>query len=41
MSDCAVGPDGKLLDVKDIEWYKDVDSSELIKQADPLFHNNC
>ena len=33
MSDCAVGPDGKLLDAKDIEWYEDVDSSELINKA--------
>jgi len=33
MSDCAVGPDGKLLNAKDIEWYEDIDSSELIKQA--------
>jgi hypothetical protein len=33
MSDCAVGPDGKLLDAKDIEWYEDADSSEPINQA--------
>ena len=34
MSDCDVGPDGKfLLYAKDIEWYKDVDSSEPINQA--------
>ena len=33
MSDCAIGPDGKLLDAKNIEWYEDVDSSEPIKQA--------
>jgi hypothetical protein len=33
MSDCAIGPDGKLLDAKDIEWYEDADSSEPINQA--------
>ena len=33
MSDCAVGPDGKLLDAKDTEWYEDADSSEPINQA--------
>ena len=33
MSDCAIGPDGKLLDVKDIEWYEDIDSSEPLKQV--------
>ena len=33
MSDCAVGPDSKLLDAKDIEWYEDADSSEPINQA--------
>ena len=33
MSDCAVGPDGNLLNTKDIEWYKDVDSSEPINKA--------
>ena len=33
MSDCAVGPDGKLLDTKDIEWYEDADSSEPINQV--------
>ena len=33
MSDCAVGPDDTLLDVKDIEWYEDADSLEPIKQA--------
>src|ERR1700685_1168477 len=33
MSDCAVGPDGKLLDAKDIEWYEDADSSEPINQV--------
>jgi hypothetical protein len=33
MSDCAIGPDGKLLDTKDIQWYEDVDSLEPINQA--------
>lgn len=33
MTDCAIGPDGKLLDAKDIEWYGDADSSEPINQA--------
>ncbi|KAF8234613.1 hypothetical protein L208DRAFT_1261062 [Tricholoma matsutake] len=33
MSDCPIGPDGKLLDAKDIQWYKDIDSLELINQA--------
>jgi hypothetical protein len=33
MSDCAVGPDGKLLNAEDIEWYEDVDSSEPINKA--------
>jgi hypothetical protein len=33
MSDCAVGPDGKLLDAKDIDWYEDADASEPINQA--------
>jgi hypothetical protein len=33
MSDCAIGPDGKLLDAKDIQWYEDVDSLEPINQA--------
>ena len=33
MLDCAVGPDGNLLNVKDIEWYEDVDSSEPINKA--------
>jgi hypothetical protein len=33
MSDCTVGPDSKLLDAKDIEWYEDVDSSEPINKA--------
>jgi hypothetical protein len=30
MSGCAVGPDGKLLDAQDIQWYDDADSSEPI-----------
>jgi hypothetical protein len=33
MSDCAIGPDGKLLHTKDMQWYEDVDSLELINQA--------
>ena len=33
MSDCAVGPDSKLPNAKDIEWYEDADSSEPINQA--------
>jgi hypothetical protein len=33
MSDCAIGPDGKLLDAKDIQWYKDIDSLVLINQT--------
>lgn len=33
MSGCAVGPDGKLLDAKDIKWYEDVDSSEPINHT--------
>ena len=33
MSDCAVGPDSKLLNAKDIEWYEDIDSSEPINKA--------
>ncbi len=33
MSDCAVGPDGKLLDAKDIQWFEDADSLELINHA--------
>ena len=33
MSDRAVGPDGKLLDAKDIDWYEDADASEPISQA--------
>ena len=33
MSDCAVGPDGKLLNAKDIKWCEDVDSSEPINKA--------
>jgi hypothetical protein len=33
MSDCTVGPDGKLLNAKDIEWYEDADSSEPINRA--------
>jgi hypothetical protein len=33
MSDCAIGPDSKLLNAKDIEWYEDTDSSEPINQA--------
>jgi hypothetical protein len=33
MSGCAVGPDGKLLDAKDIVWFEDGDSSEPINHA--------
>jgi len=33
MSGCTVGPDGKLLDAKDIQWFEDVDSSEPINCA--------
>jgi hypothetical protein len=33
MSDCTVGPDGKLLDAKDIVWFEDADSSEPINHA--------
>jgi len=33
MSGCAIGPDGKLLDAKDIVWFKDADSSEPINHA--------
>ena len=33
MSGCTIGPDGKLLDANDIEWYEDIDSSEPIKPA--------
>lgn len=33
MSGCAVGPDGKLLDAKDIKWYEDADSSEPINHT--------
>lgn len=33
MSGCAVGPDGKLLDAKDIQWFEDADSSEPINHA--------
>src|SRR6267154_2874909 len=33
MSGCAVGPDGKLLDAKDIRWFEDADSSEPINHA--------
>ena len=33
MPGCAVGPDGNLLDAEDIQWYKDVDSSEPINLA--------
>ena len=33
MSGCAVGPDGKLLDAKDIVWFEDADSSEPINHA--------
>ncbi|KAF8240581.1 hypothetical protein L208DRAFT_1232659 [Tricholoma matsutake] len=33
ISDCTIGPDGKHLDTKDIQWYKDVDSLEPINQA--------
>ena len=33
MPGCAVGPDGNLLDAKDIQWYEDVDSSEPINLA--------
>jgi hypothetical protein len=35
MSGCAVGPDGKLLDAKDIKWYEDADSSEAINNIPP------
>ena len=33
MSGCTVGPDGKLLDAKDIRWFEDADSSEPINHA--------
>ena len=33
MSDCAVGPDGKLFDAKDIVWFEDADSLEPINHA--------
>ena len=33
MSGCAIGPDGELLNAKDIKWYKDGDLSEPINQA--------
>ena len=33
MSDCAIGPDRKLLNAKDIQWYEDIDSLEPINQA--------
>ncbi|KAN0113659.1 hypothetical protein V8E52_007458, partial [Russula decolorans] len=33
MSGCAVGPDGKLLDAKDIVWFEDADSSEPINHT--------
>ena len=33
MSGCAIGPDGKLLDAKDIRWFEDADSSEPINHA--------
>ena len=36
MPGCAVGPDGNLLDAEDIQWYKDVDSSEPINLATTL-----
>ena len=32
---CAVGQDGKLLNAKDIKWYKDANSSELINTIPP------
>jgi hypothetical protein len=33
MSGCTVGPDGKLLDAKDIVWFEDADSSEPINHT--------
>jgi len=33
MSDCTIELDGKILDSKDIDWYKDIDSAELIQQT--------
>ena len=33
MPGCTIGPDGNLLNAKDIQWYEDVDSSEPINLA--------
>ena len=35
MTDCAVGPDGSLLDADKIVWYNDADSSEPIATTNP------
>ena len=35
MTDCAVGPDGSLLDADKIVWYNDADSSEPIVTTNP------
>jgi hypothetical protein len=37
MSGCTVGLDSKLLNAKDIKWYEDIDSSELINHTTTPF----